>query len=492
MNKFFVFLLIGIFSFQLSLGQRSEIIARLDLGKKDPKPDFYEYSPVDEGLVTLGPTSRVSSRYIGITKYDRNLKREWNQRVLEQSDRKNIDFVSVIGRYIFVFVSEKFPKEGVIKTYYYCYDLDGNELADQTILSVYPDEREQKVELQFVLSPDKRKLLCYKNLENRRDVEQVLYYLFDDEGDYVQGGDITLRYPDNRFRIRTVRVSNSGNIFLLGRFDLARRIRDLDDVKYMVYRYDINTQEGREIEIALGNKFITDLAFRLDRDENIYVAGFYSANSTYQIIGTLFQKIGPNGGILLNSSERFSEEFLSNYLSSGQINKGKELKNFYLDSQDGIILRSDGGVLLIAEKFYVTSQPFRDVYGYWVDREIYHYEDVILTSVSGDGNIEWHAIVDKNQVGESPATLSYFNAIGSTGTFIFYEDRLRRRNANVFYNAIAIDGQVSERTALFGDYKFDNEFYPRFCEQVNNQEAIMVYYQGRGKKLSVVKVRFDT
>ncbi len=484
-----ILLMVGIWSGGLLMGQRTEITARLDLGKRDPKPEFYEYSPVDQGLVTLGPLSRVSSRYIGLTKYDRNLKKEWSQRVLEQSERKNIDFVSVIGNYIFVFVSEKFPKEGVIKTYYYVYDLLGNELADQAILSIYPDVKEQKVGLQFVLSPNKRRLLCYKNLENRKDTEQMLYYLFDDEGDYVQSGEISLKYPDNRFRIRTVRVSNSGNVYLLGRFDLARKIRDIEDVKYMVYRHDVATQEGREIEIRLGNQFITDLAFRLDRDENIYVAGFYSNSSTYQIIGTLFQQINQNGNIVLNSTERFSEQFLSNYLSGGQIDRGKELKNFYLDSKDGIVLRSDGGILLIAEKFYVTSQPLRDIYGYWIDRDVYHYEDVILTSVSNTGEIEWHAIVDKNQVGESPVNLSYFSAIGPTGTHIFYEYKPRGRNVNVYYNTIAIDGKVSQRIPLFGEYKYGNEFYPRFCEQINNEEAIMVYYQGRGKKLSVVKVR---
>lgn len=465
------------------------IIAQLDLGRREPQPDFYEYSNVDQGLVTLGATSKVSTRYIGLTKYDSDLKKEWSKKVLEQNGRKTIDFLAVVGPNILVFVSEEFPKERVIKTYYYQYDLDGNERASEAILSVYPLEKEQRVNLQYVMSRDKRKLLCFKNLKNKRDSEQVLYYIFDDEGDVTVDGEINLRYPDNRFEVKDVRVSNQGNVYLLGKFARSNNVRDADDQKYIIYRHDARRQDGHEIPIELGDRYITNLAFRLDRDENIYLAGFYSNRSADELAGTILQRIDNNGRLSLNAIEPFSQNFLSNYLSKSQINRGRELRNFQL--QD-IVLRSDGGVLLMAEKVYLTYQSYRDIYGYWVEREIYHYEDVILTSVSASGEIEWHAIIDKQQVSDNPHSLSYFNAISTSGIHLFYEYRPRRRKLNIYYNTIGIDGEVSDRMPLFKTYKSGNEFYPKFCEQVNNDEAIMVYYSNRGRMLTVVKVRFTT
>ena len=475
----------------ISLSAQTQIISRLDLGKRSPKPQFYEYSPVDGGLITMGPMRTSSSRQVGLVKYDSDFKKQWSKKVMDQNGRKNIDFVTVIGANILVFVSEFFPREGVIKTYYYRYNLEGEIMADQEILSVYPNQKEQKVDLQYVLSPNKRTLLCYKNLQNRKESEQILYYLFDEEGDYVQNGEINIKYPDNRFRVRTVRVSNQGNVFLLGKFYIRTRVNDSDDFKYLMYRYDTQAQQGFEFPIELGDKFISDLAFRLDREENIYAAGFFSNRSTYRIAGTLLQQIDRNGQLIRNTSKEFSENFLSNYLTSGQIDRGRELQNFYLDSEDGIILRSDGGVLLIAEKYYVTYQRFRDVYGYITDREIFHYDDVILTSISGDGNIEWHAIIEKEQASESPATLSYFNAVGGGGAYIFYEYKPRRRDFNVYYNQVAMNGDVSQAAPLFDRYRFGYQFYPRFCEQINNNEAIMVYFQNRNNMLSVIKVKFD-
>lgn len=487
-NIFFILtLILG----QLSLSFGQNIEARLDLKRKDPKPDFFEYSPTDGGLVTLGPTSTVSSRYLGITKYDNDLQKEWTEKVLEQNGRKNVDFVSVIGPYIFVFVSEFVPKDGIIKTYYYSYSLEGELLEEERILAIHPNQREHKVDLQYILSPNKQKLLAFKNLQNNREAEEVLYYIFDDEGELVQNGEFTIRYPDNRLRMRSLRVSNTGNIFVLGQFVRNNNIRDADASKYLIYRYDLSTEQGTEFPINMEDRFITDLAFRLDREENMYVAGFYSNRNSEQIAGTIMQKISVEGDLLIDASEKFDESFLRNFLSRGKVKKGGELRNFRLDSQDGIVLRSDGGILLIAEKFFVTSQSYRDMYGYWVDKEFYHFEEVILTSISGQGEIEWHSIVDKNQISDNPANLSYFNAFSGSGTHIFYEYRPNRNRFNVYYNTIGIEGEVSDRSALFKEYSESNEFFPRFCEQINSREALMVYMQNRGKVFSVVKVGLE-
>lgn len=471
--------------------QAQSVVARLDLDRRDPKPNFFEYSPVDGGLVTFGPMNTRSSRFLGLRKYNANLREEWTQQVIQQNGHRNVDFVSVIGPNILIFVSEFFPDERVIKTFYYAYDLNGATIVEEALISVVPNQREQKVDLQYVLSPNKRRLLAFKNLDNRREAEELLYFLFDDAGELVQNGELDFRYPDNQFTVTNLRVSNEGNIYVLGKFVRSGVALDSDDFQYIVYRYDRINREGFEIPINLGDRFITDLAFRLDRDENIYVAGFYSNRSTEEIAGTVLQQISPRGEVLMQTSQAFSEGFLTNFLSQGQINRGRELRNFFLDPEDGIVLRSDGGVLLIAEKFYVTYESYRDMYGAWIDRSFYHYEDVIFTSISADGRIEWHAIVDKNQVSESPQNLSFFSAIGPTGSYMFYEYKPRRLPINVYYNTVGITGEVSERRPLLPDYDFGDAFFPRESVQINSEEALMVYLRNRGRIMSVVKVNLN-
>lgn len=490
--KYLIWILISLVTFTRLSAQ--EVIARLDLGKRDAKPDFYEYCPADKGMVTMGPVTVVSNRIIGIVKYDEKMNREWMKEVLEQNGRKHIDFLSVIGDNIFVFVSEFFPKDKVIKTFYYKYSLRGDVVASEELLSVYPNQQEQKVDLEYELSPNKKKLLCYKNLRNRRESEQILYYLFDDAGDLVQNGELKFKYSDDKFTVTDLRISNEGNIFVLGKLYKTDKIGAAKDYQYLAYHFDRKTEKMKEMPVSFGsNKYITNLAFRIDKEENMYLAGFYSEQGTDRIIGTVFQKISIDNKILLEAAEEFSDEFKANFLSKGQIERGKELSNFYMHNSgkdNGIVLRSDGGVLLMAERYYTTVQSYRDYYtGYWTQQTLYHYEEVILTSVSPEGKIEWHAITDKTQAGLDPATLSYFYAIGDKGAYIFYEYSSRKQGTSIYYNLIEMDGKTAARVPLLKDFKWDSSFYPRYCEQINNSEALLVYFSRGGSELSVIKVK---
>ncbi len=475
----------------LSSLQAQEIQAQLDIGRRKPKPDFIEYSPVDKGLVTLGPASRASTRILSLIKYDSNFEKSWSEDIIRQNGRKNVDFMTVLGKNILVFISEFFPKDKIIKTYYYRYDLRGQVLEEESLLSIYPNQKEQKVDLQYVLSPDKKRLLCYKNLQNRKEAEKVLYYLFSESGISIGNGELQLKYPDNRFRITNIRLSNEGNIFILGQFSKRGWAFDSESYSYLAYRYDTRYNQGEEFQIDLDDRVITDLTFRVDRDENIFLAGFYSNRGADQMAGTFLQKISKEGIVLTDATAPFTPYFLQNYLSQGQINRGKELRDFYIRPGDGIILRSDGGVLLIAEKFYITYQTYRDRFNVLVDREIYHYDDVILTSISASGQIEWQSVVPKRQVSDQPENLSFFNASSPRGTYIFYEYKPRKGNLNIYYQVVDITGNVGPRTPLIKDFRYGDVYYPRYSVQTDNSEALMVYIQNRGRIYTVLRVRFE-
>lgn len=479
----------------ISGGYSQDIVAKLELGSRDPKPEMYEYCPTNKGLVTLGPVSVASSRTYGLVKYDAELRREWTKEVFEQNGRRHLDLMSVVGNNIFVFVSEFFPKEKVIKTLYYKYDMEGGVLAKDEVLSVYPNQQEQKVDMQYELSPNKRKLLCYKDLRTRREAEQILYYLFDEAGDLVQNGELKFKYPDEQFSVTDLRISNDGNIFILGKYYAVSKTATVNDYSYIAFRYDLATNTMEEIKLDFNKKIITNLAFRLDKEENMYVAGFYSNIGSDRINGTIYQKISNDGEVTIRTSEEFSEEFKAKFMSPRQAEKGRELTNFYMHNDvndNGIVLRSDGGVLLMAERFYTTYQSYRDIYGYWVQQTLYHYEDVILTSIAPDGKIEWQSIIDKSQAGTNPQALSYFHTIGEKGVSVFYDYVERKMGSNLYYNVVDMNGETSARKPLFPDnkhYRWNNEFYPNFCEQINNSEAILVFYTNNGKGLSVLKIK---
>jgi hypothetical protein len=333
--------------------------------------------------------------------------------------------------------------------------------------------------------------ICATNAPSTNDQgirnERIDYYLFDAQTDSMVRGEIALPYPDEKFQVRKLVVSNSGKIYVLGKYYLVSRIKTPQDYGFKLYSYTPGDPQGKNLSIELGELFINDLTLRAGRDENLYLAGFYSHQSSEEIIGSCFFRINPDLESELQSTQRFSDEFLKNFLRDQQIDRGRELRNFFLDN---IILRSDSGALLVAEKYYTTYNSYVDVYGYMIDQRIYHYDDIIVSSVAGSGDLEWSAVARKKQQSDVRETLSYLDVVSGESLYLFYGYDPKREPRTIYYQEVSMTGEVSERKPLLGAASIDETFYPGSSEQISNHAALLSYYQEREKIFSIVKVEF--
>lgn len=465
-----------------------EVVTTLELGKRESVPHFVTFSRRDKGIVTFGNMTRRSTRYVGLMKYDDNFEKQWTKQVLEQNGRKHLDFLTVLGDHIFVFVSEFFTRKRKIQTYYYQYDLQGNPIKERELISEMSNEKKHRVELDYVLSINQKTLLSYKSLNTQNQNEKVVYNVFYDQGELMESGEIALPYPDDKFEVRQMQVANDGTIYILGKFFLENRVRSPEDFYYMIIKHEPGTSDLEEISLGFNDKYVTDLTFKIDPAENIYVAGFYSLRSTREIIGTLYEKLDLEGESQVSLMQEFDEDFLSRFLSDRQINKGHELKNFYLDN---IVLRSDGGVLLIAEKYYTTFNSFVDIYGYLVDQKIHHYDEIIIHSVSNKGELEWSSVVSKRQSSEDPNNLSYQDIITGEKIYFVYEYHPRKSPRTLYYNVVDVNGNVEHREALISAELKNVNFFPRSSGQISNREALLLFNKDKGRITTIAKVRFD-
>ena len=485
MNKWIVIL----FFILAPFGSFAQAIsASLEINRKMPIPNHFEYVREDKGLVTLGNMTKRSSRYLGLSKFDDSFEKEWTRQVLEQNGRNNIDFMTVMGDQIMVFISEFFPRDGMIRTWYSQYDLEGNDISEKVLLSESPNEKEHRVDLQYVRSINKRRLLCYKILDNDQKKEIITYTMFNEFAEVMLSGDLNFPYADDKMEVRKISISNNGVIYVLAKYYVNNRGRDPDDFSFMIFRFLPGKPEPEEVRLDFGDVFITDLTFKVDKEENIYVAGFFSNKSSSQIIGTVYQKLNSITEREVTYSEKFTEEFLSNFLSDRQIGRGAELKYFYLDD---IVLRSDGGVVLIGEKFYTTFNTFMDRMGYWVDQKVHHYDEIIIVSVSNEGKQEWSSMVSKRQSSESNLNLSYLDVITGGNVYLIYEYQPRKMPRTIYINRASLGGEVSNRIPLMGKDSRGLSFYPRSSEQISNREAIMFYRDDKNKSFYLVKMEFQ-
>jgi hypothetical protein len=463
------------------------VVARLDLTRRDALPEMVRYCSADHGFVTLARSTARSSRYYSITKFNEAFEREWSKQVFEGNGRNRPDLIAVLGERILFLTTDLSTREDQLVTSYSLYDLSGAEIGTRSTLSKVKDDPSNRSEFEIVTSLNKKVVMAYRNRNTKGAKEEIEYHLFDEERGLFGGGTIQIPFPDDKFQVRAMVVSNQGVPHLLGKQYNSGRINSPDDYEFLLYRVNPSTSALEEHRVDFGEGFVTDLNMKVDKWGNVYFAGFYSEVNASQIIGTLYQRLDSALTVEVSQTTKFDERFLSDFLSDRQIENGRELKNFYLDD---IILRSDGGVLMVAERFYITYNSYLDIYGYWVDQKVYHYDEIIVNSLSAEGKLEWSGTVYKRQTGTDPANLSYVHVVSGPDLYLLYQSEPRREPDAIYLNDVSLDGKVSDRSVFTLADKGQSQLIPDQSEQISNTDALLVWYNERDRLYTIARVEF--
>jgi hypothetical protein len=235
--------------------------------------------------------------------------------------------------------------------------------------------------------------------------------------------------------------------------------------------------------------FIEELGFTINNfNKTISVFGFYSIEDGKAVNGYFYNRYSTNTKeTLLQYQSLVQPEILEKLLPAKSEKYSKGLDNFYIRK---LIPRSDGGVLVAAEKFtrveqrynyYINNMPMEGV------RIIYNYDDVVLWSINSDGSIHFTDIVRKKQ--------SAVGEIGNAGVaivptkdyvYILYNSDLDR-DGNVMLHTINYQGKADEKI-IIKNTSFNISLVPSEFRQVS--ENSMIASTIRDKLFTLVRIKF--
>ena len=370
----------------------------------------------------------------------------------------------------------------------------------------------------FHISRDSSKLLVYNQLPyKRKEPERFALRVFNESMEMEWEQDVVLPYPDELFTIEEYRVDKSGNVYMVGVLyeDRARtRRQGKPTYQYVILAYSGDGEEIKEYRIDIPDVFITDLTFRVANNGNLVCSGFYSQKNSYSIKGTYFLRLDAKSKEVLTSNlHEFGFEFLTEYLSdrnrerakraeeTGNVNRQAELYRYSLDN---LVLRSDGGALLVAEQYFIQERTYQTFNGFWERTLYYNYNDIIIVNIRPDGTIEWASRIPKRQVtvDDGGYFSSYAMAIIRDRIVFIYNDNDRNldpsNNGNRIYNfngsnsiiamtEVYIDGS-SKTFPLFRNREAAIITRPKFCKQISGRS--MVVYGERGRKYKFGRLAF--
>ncbi len=445
-------------------------------------------------------------------------------------NKKRVEFESIIpfGGKMYLFTS--FNNEAKKINYLFAQEVSYSRLTPSRKLTKVAENptknRAAEGYFDFSISKDSSKLLIYnQNPERRKTQETFSIYVYDQDMTPLWEKEIKLPYPDQNVNIESFEIDNDGNVYILNTvFDKGSKEikRGRANYRYTILAYSATGEKFVEYPLELKNYFITDLTFKIANDGHLVFAGFYSQKGTSSARGTYFFRLDPvTEEVYANNTKEFDFDLLTADLSnrkrsraeraeqSGDVEKQAELRSFSLDH---LILRNDGGAVLVGEQYYVDIVNSFDNFagnrfgGGGVNQTdyYYHYNDLIVANIKPNGEIDWATRIPKEQETRNDGGYfsSYAMSIVRDKLFFIFNDDSRNYNNDddklygfsgstrrtlISLAQINRDGSL-EMSPLINNEQDNLLFRPKVSRQTGKRE--MILFGERGKKFKLATLQF--
>lgn len=335
----------------------------------------------------------------------------------------------------------------------------------------------------FVKSED-RNVFLMTEVENDKIVSAFAYNL--KERRLLWNGNFEFGNMNFHDEYRKTIITDDGAMYVVFEKDNFRHRKE--DHSMEIFRFDQYNTVFTQTSIPLPDFITYDAYFKYDNiNQQLLIIGLYSDRNTGNTDGIYHAIL--NGNNLADyrvTTLSYDNELIADF--HGKYNPKRE-SLYNLDVQD-LVLRQDGGVLLLAEenKEYerLAYGGRRDYYGSTRFSVDYYYEDLVLISINEDGSSHWQKLLPKRQYSNDDEAVysSYFLFKNPSYLRILYNDEIRNENTVSEY-ILNGKGDITRRSLM----STDNQ---RLKLQIKNAIQIsanqLVVPSVRGKRLKLVRL----
>jgi hypothetical protein len=229
-------------------------------------------------------------------------------------------------------------------------------------------------------------------------------------------------------------------------------------------------------ELQLNQMYAAGTYMKLDNNKDrIYIGGFYSAKKNGSYEGVLYTYYNLKTGTYESTRLIPFDEGLIN--STGERNKKLAFNDYMVRN---LIVKNDGGFVLIAEDFFISSRnTYSPGFGYYSFyyptmsssvRE-YHYNDIMALSYDAEGQRQWKAFVRKDQYSqEDGGIFSSYALVNTGGTLGFLFNDFNSARSRIQLAVLDGDGKIAMQALSSGE---EADWLPRSAKQVASREIVV-------------------
>ncbi len=357
--------------------------------------------------------------------------------------------------------------------------VDSTTIKDYGYLFFTPD-------FEMVRSQDKSKVLIYY-VEKQKIIHALSFDVLNQQLLWDQ----TFQPEDfdySRDILHTV-VDDDGNAYMI--FEKNNLKYKRDPHYYEVHQYIGEGNQYSRFNIALDGKLTYDVHFKFDNiNKALKAGGLYAENNPGRATGYFYLSIPRNSSEAYRLNfDAFTDEFVTTLM-------GKEVndhKGIMESSIQDIVLRQDGGILLIGERnrqyerrLASTNRLGYDSYNrYIVD---YFYDDLFIISVHPDGAPHWQQVLPKKQYSQDDEGVysSYFLFKTPSRLRFLFNDEIRQENTVSEY-VINGHGEYDRNSVLSTE---NLQMRLRFRDATQTSARQIIIPSERRSQLRLIKVEY--
>lgn len=416
--------------------------------------------------------------------FDAQMKLSWTKE-LDDLDHRGTRILGVVsGRNDFSVVYQT-RRRGHTILRIHKYD-PGANLIDSMEVKDYGERIFNTPKLELEQSDDRNCVVVYNTAERDR-IEATCIYLDKMQTPWDHMAIVEDVSDIFESREPEVTLSNNGQFFWIT--ERNNRKSKLERHKLEVIRFD-----GSGVNInhtPLGSYLTVDLKFAFDhQSQQLTGAGLWTDKGRERSSGVFYLRLKPGrDSSLILKYDAFDEKFLSILRQKDVAEGSKGIVDARLQE---VLLRQDGGIILVAERYREVQRGasagrgfFRDGMRMIVD---YYYDDVFVLAIQPNGQVQWKSALHKKQYSQDDdgTFSSYFLMRTPERMRFFFNDEIKYENTCSEY-VLSAAGEF-DRNSLLNTLNQSLRLRFRDALQMNANECLVPSeYRGR---LKLVLLRF--
>jgi hypothetical protein len=420
----------------------------------------------------IGASFRLAA---SIVKLDKQLQEVYRNDFSRELKGKDFETFYVYQNRLLLIASEYHKSDKTLDVYASEVDKSTGELNQSwTLLTTFSkEEKNQDIDFKIIPNTDSSKMVMVSTVTgNERNTYQIQEF---DKNLKASGRPtiISNEFERKTFQLEDLLYTGDNKIILVGRvfeYREGKKKKDkfLDFSNYNIRIYDDKGKQVNEINTNINGRWLASTRLMLAKGKDLVLASFYSKERRGATNGLLVQRIDPNTGKVLSTTEKEINYSLvtADAVDDDDDNTGmskaerKEAEKLAKIQDEGeafsrylrfrnIFYTADNGLVLLAEEYHQYYRTYTQYVsngtrgGYTTTSTQYFYEcgDMMMCKVDANNNIGWLQVIPKFQrevsaTGNGSTDQSVSNSFTS-----FFEQGQRPYYAG--FGALQAKGQIN-------------------------------------------------